>query len=142
MSEYDQTIEKLTAEMNSLLEEKRQLQDQLRLVQHRLDGVTQAAVIMEELAGRAPSISGAIGETISDKIRHVVLRSDEPMTAQEIRDQLAKLGFRFDGDPRPRATIHSILQRLVTASKPIIEDAPRKNGRKAWRRRIAQKQST
>jgi hypothetical protein len=88
---------------------------------------------MEELAGRTPSISGAIGETVSDKIRHVLLRSDEPMTAQEIMDQLAKLGFKFDGDPRPMATIHSILQRLVTARKPIIAEAPRKNGRKAWR---------
>jgi hypothetical protein len=133
MSEYDQTFEKLNAEINSLLEEKRQLEDKLRLVQRRLDSVMQAAVIMEELDGRTPSISGAIGETVSEKIRHVLLRSDEPMTAQEIRDQLAKYGFTFAGDPRPMATIHSILQRLVTASKPVIGEAPRKNGRKAWR---------
>ena len=133
MPEWDQTFQKLRAEMTSLLEEKKQLEDRLRLVQHRLDSVMQAAVIMEELAGRKSSISGEIGETVSEKIRHVLLRSVEPMTAQEIRYQLAKLGFKFDGDPRPMATIHSILQRLVTAKKPLIATAPRKNGRKAWR---------
>lgn len=134
MSGYDQTIEKLMEEMNSLQDSKRELEERLRFVQDRLHSVAQAVVIMEDLAGRANSTFGGFGETLSDKIRNVLLRShDEPMTAREIKSELAKLGFKFDGDPRPMATIHSILQRLVTASKPVIGEAPRKNGRKAWR---------
>jgi hypothetical protein len=134
MSGYDQTIEQLKAEMNSLADARRKLEERLRFVQDRLHSVMQAIVIMEDLAGRANSTFGGFGETLSDKIRNVLLRShDQTMTAREIKSELAKLGFKFDGDPRPMATIHSILQRLVTASKPVIGEAPRKNGRKAWR---------
>jgi hypothetical protein len=133
MSEWDQSIERLLAEFNTLLAEKQVLEDKLSSLAARIDSVVEASAILERLAGRVPSIGGALGETVSDKVRHVILRSETALTAVEIQDRLAKLGFQLTG-PRPQATIHAILKRLTTARKPVIEVAPKRSGRRAWQK--------
>jgi hypothetical protein len=132
--DWAQSFEKLEAELDSLLLQRVALGSEVSRVDKRIESVLQARVLLEELAGRKPSIPVAIvGETIADKIRYVLLRSETPLTAIEIKDRLAQLGFKFPGDPRPVATIHGILHSLTTARKPLIEVAPaKKNGRKAW----------
>jgi hypothetical protein len=132
--EWEPSLKKLAAEMGALKEEKRQLLDKLSAVERRLNGAMQAHVLLEELSGRKPVTGEFIGETVSDKIRYVLSVADMPLTGQEILDRLARLGFAFEGNSRPMATLHSVLHRLVTARKPLIEEAPRKNGLKAWRR--------
>ena len=129
-------------ERMKLVDRRASLTDELARVNERIVVVSNAIAGLEEMMGldstdsreRAKAIRDVVlGPRMVDKISFVLSRWSfkGPMTAREIMATLDSMGYRFEGIPRPVATIHSTMVRLVNSKPPRVKKT-RKNGRDAW----------
>jgi len=132
----------MTAELGELVQERGVLEEKRVRMDERIVLLARAVASIEELMGvdstKAHKQADAareyiLGPRVADKIRFVLSRwPGRPLTARNIMTLLAELGYKFEDDPRPMATIHSVCHRMVNAKQPVIESAV-KDGQKAWR---------
>jgi len=133
---------KMIAELTELIDRRTALEEERTRVDERIILLSKAVASAEDLMGRdsteARKRANAtrdyiLGPRVADKVRFVLARwSHRPLTARDILTLLSQLGYKFEGDPRPIATIHSLCHRMANAKHPSVE-ATTKDGIKAWK---------
>jgi hypothetical protein len=113
--DYKQWYAEAKDELRSLEERREDLTRQTAENEGKIAGLIQTINAMAGLAGEdpVPSPPGA-GEVIgiTDRIRHILRESGQPLSTTEIRDLLESAGCDLKGYSNPMATIHTVLRRL------------------------------
>jgi hypothetical protein len=85
----------------------------------RLDAET--AALRLTIAALAPLVGEGSSTGLTDAIRSILAQADEPLSAGDIRDRLAALGFDMKSYSNPLATIHTILRRLTESDEAHVQ---------------------
>jgi len=84
---------------------------------------TECAALRQTIAALAPLVGESAPNGLTDAIRAILAKSEEPLTASEIRDRLSTIGFDMKGYSNPLSTIHTILRRLThTDQANVLKD--------------------
>ena len=104
--EYVKAFEAATREMESLKQQRADL-DQ------RILHLRQTLVSLSHLCGFTPTVSWGM----TDGVRFILRRSQRPMTAIDVRDELANWGFDMSRYANDLSAIHTVLKRLNKAGE-------------------------
>ena len=104
--EYQKAFEAATREMEVALQQKAELEQ-------RILHLRQTLLNLSHLLGYTPTVSWGL----SDGIRYMLRKSKRPMTAVEIRDELAVWGFDMSKYANDLSAIHTTLKRLHKAGE-------------------------
>lgn len=104
--EYQKAFEAATREMEVALQQKAELEQ-------RILHLRQTLLNLSHLLGYTPTVSWGL----SDGIRYMLRKSRRPMTAVEIRDELAVWGFDMSKYANDLSAIHTTLKRLHKAGE-------------------------
>jgi len=81
----------------------------------------EAAALRQTIAALAPLVGEASTTGLTDGIRNILAHAAEPLSASEIRDRLAGMGFDMTSYSNPLATIHTILRRLTESDEASVQ---------------------
>ena len=105
------------------IEESQRLSDDRRRIDGRLCELAEKIGMLSRLSGLAPTAPW--GRT--DACRTVLRNAGRPVTAAELRDRLAVIGFDLSGYANFLAALHTTLKRLAEAGEVAATAAgPRK----------------
>ena len=99
--DYVKAFEAATREMDSLMQQRVDL-DQ------RILHVRQTLVSLSRLCGFTPTVSWGM----TDGVRFILRRAQRPMSAIDVRDELANWGFDMSRYVNDLSAIHTVLKRL------------------------------
>lgn len=85
----------------------------------RLDA--EATALRQTIAALAPLVGEVSSAGLTDAVRSILAQADEPLSASDIRDRLAALGFDMKSYSNPLATIHTILRRLTETDEANVQ---------------------
>ena len=112
--EYLRAFEAATREMESLTQQRADL-DQ------RILHLRQTLVSLSHLCGLTPTVSWGM----TDGVRFILRRSQRPLTAIDVREELANWGFDMSKYANDLSAIHTVLKRLNKAGEiRFVERAP------------------
>jgi hypothetical protein len=117
--EYLKAFEAATREMESLTQQRADL-DQ------RILHLRQTLVSLSHLCGLTPTVSWGM----TDGVRFILRRSKRPLTAVDVREELANWGFDMSKYANDLSAIHTVLKRLNKAGE--IRFVPRVPGSHAY----------
>ena len=123
--EYVKAFEAATREMETLMQQRSDLD-------HRILQLRQTLVNLSHLCGFTPTVSWGM----TDGVRFILRRTQRPMSAVDVRDELANWGFDMSKYANDLSAIHTVLKRLNKAGE--IRFVPRAAGSHAyeWQRPI------
>jgi len=104
--DYVKAFEAATREMESLMQQRADL-DQ------RILHVRQTLVSLSRLCGFTPTVSWGM----TDGVRFILRRAQRPMSAIDVRDELANWGFDMSRYANDLSAIHTVLKRLNKAGE-------------------------
>jgi hypothetical protein len=104
--DYVKAFEAATREMESLMRERADL-DQ------RILHLRQTLVSLSHLCGFTPTVSWGM----TDGVRFILRRTQRPMSAVDVRDELANWGFDMSKYVNDLSAIHTVLKRLNKAGE-------------------------
>jgi hypothetical protein len=104
--EYVKAFESATRELESLMQQRADL-DQ------RILHLRQTLVSLSHLCGFTPTVSWGM----TDGVRFILRRTQRPMTAIDVRDELANWGFDVSRYVNDLSAIHTVLKRLNKAGE-------------------------
>jgi hypothetical protein len=81
----------------------------------------EAAALRQTIAALAPLVGENSATGLTDAIRSILAKAEEPLSASEIRDLLAGMGFNVKSYSNPLATIHTILRRLIESDEANVQ---------------------
>ena len=81
----------------------------------------EAAALRQTIAALAPLVGEPSSTRLTDAIRSILAKAEEPLSASEIRDQLAGMGFDMRSYSNPLATIHTVLRRLIESDEAHVQ---------------------
>jgi len=99
--EYLKAFEAATREMEILTAQKAELEQ-------RILTLRQTLVNLSRLCGLTPTVSWGM----TDGIRFILRRAQRPLTAVDVRDELANWGFDMSKYANDLSAIHTTLKRL------------------------------
>ena len=99
--EYLKAFEAATREMETLSAEKAE-------IDQRILHLRQTMVSLSHLCGLTPTVSWGM----TDGIRFILRRAKRPMTAVDVREELANWGFDMSRYSNDLSVIHTTLKRL------------------------------
>lgn len=99
--EYLKAFEAATRELEGLVQQRADLD-------HRILHLRQTLVSLSHLCGLTPTVSWGM----TDGIRFILRRSKRPLTAVDVREELANWGFDMSKYANDLAAIHTTLKRL------------------------------
>jgi len=117
--DYVKAFEAATREMESLMQQRADL-DQ------RILHLRQTLVSLSHLCGFTPTVSWGM----TDGVRFILRRAERPMSAIDVRDELANWGFDMAKYANDLSAIHTVLKRLNKAGE--IRLVPRAAGSHAY----------
>ena len=132
-SNYTDDYKAAARELEQLLEQQENIEKRILSARKKMNAL--AVLISEHMDSpdfqkrAAATVRELIDTSLTDDIHKIVLASDIPLTASEIREELKKLGGSLAEHSNPLATIHAITNRLQEAGK--VKEVS-KDGRKAW----------
>src|SRR5580765_1874327 len=123
--DYVKAFEAATREMETLMKERADL-DQ------RILHLRQTLVSLSRLCGFTPTVSWGM----TDGVRFILRRALRPMSAIDVRDELANWGFDMSKYVNDLSAIHTVLKRLNKAGG--VRFVPRGAGSHAdeWQRPV------
>lgn len=104
--EYVKAFEAATREMETLMQQRADL-DQ------RILHLRQTLVSLSHLCGLTPTVSWGM----TDGVRFIVRRAQRPLTAIDVREELANWGFDMSKYANDLSAIHTVLKRLNKAGE-------------------------
>jgi hypothetical protein len=104
--EYVKAFEAANREMESLMQQRTEL-DQ------RILHLRQTLVSLSHLCGFTPTVSWGM----TDGVRFILRRAQQPMTAIDVREALANWGFDMSKYANDLSAIHTVLKRLNKAGE-------------------------
>jgi hypothetical protein len=117
--DYVKAFEAATREMETLLQQRADLD-------HRILHLRQTLVSLSHLCGFTPTVSWGM----TDGVRFILRRAQHPLTAVDVRDELANWGFDMSKYANDLSAIHTVLKRLNKAGE--IRFVPRSAGSQAY----------
>jgi aspartokinase len=81
----------------------------------------EAAALRQTIAAIAPLVNESAPSGLTDAIRAILAKAGEPLSASDIRDRLADMGFDMKSYSNPLATIHTILRRLTESDEANVQ---------------------
>ena len=117
--DYVKAFEAATREMEALMQQRADL-DQ------RILHLRQTLVSLSRLCGFTPTVSWGM----TDGVRFILRRAERPMSAIDVRDELANWGFDMSRYANDLSAIHTVLKRLNKAGE--IRFVPRAAGSHAY----------
>jgi hypothetical protein len=123
--EYVKAFEAATREMETLMQQRADL-DQ------RILHLRQTLVSLSRLCGFTPTVSWGM----TDGVRFILRRAPRPMSAVDVRDELANWGFDMSKYANDLSAIHTVLKRLNKGGE--VRFVPRSAGSHAyeWQRLV------
>jgi hypothetical protein len=123
--DYIKAFEAATREMETLMQQRADL-DQ------RILHLRQTLVSLSHLCGFTPTVSWGM----TDGVRFILRRAPRPMSAVDVRDELANWGFDMSKYANDLSAIHTVLKRLNKAGE--VRFVPRSAGSHAyeWQRPV------
>ena len=104
--EYLKAFEAATREMETLMQQRADLD-------HRILHLRQTLVSLSHLCGFTPTVSWGM----TDGVRFILRRAQRPMSAVDVRDELANWGFDMSKYANDLSAIHTVLKRLNKAGE-------------------------
>ena len=104
--DYVKAYEAAIREMESLMQQRADL-DQ------RILHLRQTLVSLSRLCGFTPTVSWGM----TDGVRFILRRANRPMSAIDVRDELANWGFDMSKYANDLSAIHTVLKRLNKAGE-------------------------
>ena len=104
--EYLKAFEAATREMESLMQQRADLEQ-------RILHLRQTLVSLSHLCGLTPTVSWGM----TDGVRFILRRAQRPLTAIDVRDELANWGFDVSKYVNDLSAIHTVLKRLNKAGE-------------------------
>jgi hypothetical protein len=117
--EYVKAFEAATREMETLMQQRSDLEQ-------RILHLRQTLVSLSHLCGFTPTVSWGM----TDGVRFILRRAQRPLTAIDVRDELANWGFDMSKYANDLSAIHTVLKRLNKAGE--IRFVARAPGRHAY----------
>jgi cob(I)alamin adenosyltransferase len=117
--EYVKAFEAATREMETLMQQRSDLEQ-------RILHLRQTLVSLSHLCGFTPTVSWGM----TDGVRFILRRAQRPLTAIDVRDELANWGFDMSKYANDLSAIHTVLKRLNKAGE--IRFVARATGRHAY----------
>src|SRR4029077_11383358 len=117
--DYVKAFEAATREMETLMKERADLAQ-------RILHVRQTLVSLSRLCGFTPTVSWGM----TDGVRFILRRAQPPMSAVDVRADLANWGFDMSRYANGPSGIHTVLKRLNKAGE--IRSVPRGAGSDAY----------
>jgi cob(I)alamin adenosyltransferase len=123
--EYVKAFETATRDLEALMQQRAEIDQQILHLRQTL-------VSLSRLCGFTPTVSWGMTEGV----RSVLRRAEQPMTAVDVRDELANWGFDMTRYANDLSAIHTVLKRLNKAGE--IRFVPRAAGSHAyeWQRPV------
>jgi hypothetical protein len=120
--DYKSSFENARAELARVQERKLALGQELEQCDKQIVALIQAMRAIAPLVGEKPpdlpaSDAEMVAGGMTDCIRVILKKAAEPLTASEIRESLASIGFEMDSYSNPLATIHTVLRRLAESGE-------------------------
>jgi hypothetical protein len=81
----------------------------------------EVAALKQTIAAIAPLVGESAPSGLTDAVRTILAKADEPLSAGEIRDRLVGMGFDMKSYSNPLATIHTILRRLAESDEVHVQ---------------------
>jgi hypothetical protein len=81
----------------------------------------ECAALRQTIAALAPLVGESSPNGLTDAIRTILAQAEEPLSASDIRDRLASMGFDMKGYSNPLSTIHTILRRLTESDEADVQ---------------------
>ena len=104
--EYVKAFEAATREMETLMQQRSDLEQ-------RILHLRQTLVSLSHLCGFTPTVSWGM----TDGVRFILRRAQRPLTAIDVRDELANWGFDMSKYANDLSAIHTVLKRLNKAGE-------------------------
>jgi hypothetical protein len=122
--EYRRALDAACREWETLAHQRAELEE-------RLTQLTETIGMLTKLCGLTPKIAWGL----TDACRAIVRNAANPMTAVEVRNRLAAIGFDLSEYSNELASIHTVLKRLNKSGE--LRFVARGRGRHAyeWNRR-------
>lgn len=117
--EYVKAFEAATREMESLMQQRADLEQ-------RILHLRQTLVSLSRLCGFTPTVSWGM----TDGVRFILRRAQRPLSAVDVREELANWGFDMAKYANDLSAIHTVLKRLNKAGE--IRFVPRAPGSHAY----------
>jgi len=108
------------AELEKLQHEKAELERSVEEHEKQIAVLTRTVNFLAQMVGEPaiPAVEPDVAQAgMTGSIREILKTAPEPLTASEIRDALASLGFDMKSYSNPLATIHTVLRRLSEADE-------------------------
>jgi hypothetical protein len=121
--DYRSWYQNAKAELLKLQEEKAELGRALADHDRQIAALIQTMNAIAPLLGEEPLESDTPPPGMTDSIRGILAEAKEPLSAAEIRDRLAAMGFDLNSYSNPLATIHTVLKRLVESGEAEMKEA-------------------
>lgn len=138
MKTYEKDYEATTAELETALHKREQIDLEIRSLQERVHALEiliradyphkSREVIHADITVES-AIVNLIQPPVTERVRGLLMASKVPLTTGEIREKLAQLGEPLSAKTNPWALIHGICRRLVDQE---FAREVEKDGRKAW----------
>lgn len=110
--------------------EYERLQQQRTDLERRLTQLHETINALVRLCGYTPTVPWGI----TDAVRVVLMRANEPMTPLDVRDRLRAIGFDLSKYASDLATIHTVLKRLNRAGQAHLISREHGTGAYRWAR--------
>ena len=109
-------------ELQRVQQEKAEMQGAIAERDKQIDALVQTINALGKLIGEEFIHSPVTADAeppagMTDSIRAILTKADEPLTASEIRDRLESMGFDIKSYSNPLANIHTVLKRLTESGE-------------------------
>jgi len=133
--DYKSSYAAAKAELARVENEKLELQSRIEECEKKSVALIETMRALAPLAGEKPPEALAVDSDsppagMTDCIRAILTKAEEPLTASEIRESLESIGFDMKSYSNPLATVHTILRRLGEAGE--VESAHEMVGAKKF----------
>ena len=120
--DYPTLYQDAKAELLKLQEEKAELGRALEDRERQIAALIQTLNAIAPLVGEESIEAEMPPSGMTDSIRGILSDSGDPLSAAEIRDRLATMGFDMKSYFNPLATIHTVLRRLTESGEAETQE--------------------
>jgi hypothetical protein len=134
--QYRDAYEAAISELESLLVKQEKLEERVLSLRKTLNVLSelcqQDGVAETDADRRYARLAKAVEGSLTDDIRKIMQSTIDGLTANEVREELNKLGNTLAEHSNPLATVSAVLNRLLVNGE--VEEGL-KDGKKAWKSR-------
>jgi hypothetical protein len=116
--------------LDSAMREYEELTAQRAALDDRIAQLSQTIGFLTRLCGLTPTV----GLGLTDAVRMALRAAGHPLTATEVREQLAGMGVDLERYSNDLAAIHTILRRLTESGEALFKPRAWNKPAYAWKR--------